>query len=85
MKRYIVLLMSSALLLLAGCSGNTAEESVTGSGTGTAQTESAQTAESAAVREEITRVIMTSEAADTDGEPAIADYQGTYHRYAGRR
>ena len=85
MKRYIVLLMSSALLLLAGCSGNTAEKSVMGSGTGTAQTESAQNAESTTVREEITRVIMTSEAADTDGEPAIADYQGIYYRYAGRR
>lgn len=85
MKRYIVLLMSSALLLLAGCSGDTAEESVTGSGTGTAQTESAQTAESAAVREKIIRVIMTQEADSADGEPVIADCQGAYYRYAGRR
>ncbi len=85
MKRYIILLASSALLLLAGCSGNTAEESVTGSVTGTAQTESAQTAESAAVREKIIRVIMTQEADSADGEPVIADCQGAYYRYAGRR
>ena len=72
MKRHIMLLVSVALLMLAGCSGNPTAESV-------------QTAESAAP-EGIAEVHTTWEASTTpDGEPVISDYQGTFYRYAGRR
>lgn len=72
MKRHIMLLVSVALLMLAGCSGNPTAESV-------------QTAESAAP-EGIAEVHTTWEASATpDGEPVISDYQGTFYRYAGRR
>lgn len=72
MKRHIMLLASAALLMLAGCSGNSTAESV-------------QTVESAAP-EKIAEVHTTREASTTpDGEPVISDYQGTFYQYAGRR
>ena len=64
----------SIYLVLTGCHTNLPAESVSSSGTGTAQ------------EEEITEAYTTWEAVTTpDGEPVISDYQVTYYRYAGRR
>lgn len=76
MKRsaFFMAAICSIYLVLTGCHANLPAESVSGSGTGTAQ------------EEEITEVYTTWEAVTTpDGEPVITDYQGTYYRYAGRR
>ena len=79
MKKCISILAMSLCLLLAGCSGNSPEESALSQGAET-QPERIQTAE------EITVGHATWEASSTpDGEPMITDYQGTYYRYAGRR
>lgn len=71
---FFMAVICSIYLVLTGCHTNFPAESVSGSGTGTAQ------------EEEITEVYTTWEAVTTpDGEPVITDYQGTYYRYAGRR
>lgn len=71
---FFMAVICSIYLVLTGCHTNLPAESVSGSGTVTAQ------------EEEITEVYTTWEAVTTpDGEPVITDYQGTYYRYAGRR
>ena len=76
MKKRIVILVSA--LLLTGCSGNTPSESAS------VQTVPV-TEQSAEVTEEITVGYVIYETPDVSGEPAIADNNSTFYRYAGKR
>lgn len=86
MKKRFISILTAAMILLTGCSGNTPSGNPSDSSeqNSTApQTESTDSAGPAT--EEITVGYVTYEATDFSGEPVISDNNSTFYRYAGMR
>lgn len=86
MKKRFISILTAAMILLTGCSGNTPSGNPSDSSeqNSTApQTESTDPA--GPETEEITVGFVTYEAPDVSGEPVITDNNSMFYRYAGKR